>query len=209
MDSGGELDGNDLAIRLGKSKPTITKMMDRLIGEGLVSVSQDGGDLRRKIYALSQEAERLVAEVSPGYAKRVERISKALATEDKRRLLEILSRLDHSNPEKLILGDSRPEITRKNDEIRLLCRRSAPEDIDAVMAHLDGGTSLVMTKIIDRHLGSVTAPEAVNRIERYLFEGSQIQRNYACLFFARRNDWDIVKRAYAAGAVDYEQAFSK
>ena len=68
---------------------------------------------------------------------------------------------------------------------------------------------LPTTRAIDRYLGEVCLADGIDTIRHYLFHGSQIQRNYCTLFFARRNDWNIVNAAYARGLIDAKQAYSR
>ncbi len=89
------------------------------------------------------------------------------------------------------------------------CLAGASADIDAVMAELDNNTDLPTTRAIDFFLSLVDSEEGIKRIEYYLFNGSQIQRNYCTLLFARRNEWKLVNRAYEMGLVDKTQAYSR
>lgn len=88
------------------------------------------------------------------------------------------------------------------------CLRGEAANIDAVMGILETA-DLPTTKAVDLYLGRVTKPCGIKRIEEYLFSGSPIQRNYCTLFFARRDDWHIVNRAYKEGLIDWLQAYSK
>ncbi len=62
------------------------------------------------------------------------------------------------------------------------------EDIDYLMNLLNNESSLSTTRFVDFALSLVEKPEGVQRIEYYLFNGTQIQRNYSSLFFNRRLD---------------------
>jgi hypothetical protein len=62
---------------------------------------------------------------------------------------------------------------------------------------------------VDYYLGTMKKVEGMKRIEHYLFNGSQIQRNYSTLYFARNDDWKLVDKAYRMGLIDYVQAYSK
>lgn len=84
-----------------------------------------------------------------------------------------------------------------------------PADIDFIMQNLTYDSTFAMTRYVDFALGLVTNDEGVSRIEYYLFKGSQIQRNYASLFFNRRGDWEIVKKAFLQGLIDEIQAFAR
>jgi hypothetical protein len=84
-----------------------------------------------------------------------------------------------------------------------------PDDIDFIMQNLNSESTFAMTRYVDFSLGLVTGDKGVSRIEHYLFNGSQIQRNYASLFFNRRGDWEIVKKAFHQGLIDETQAFAR
>jgi len=84
-----------------------------------------------------------------------------------------------------------------------------PDDIDFIMQNLNSESTFAMTRYVDFSLGLVSGDEGVARIEHYLFNGSQIQRNYASLFFNRRGDWEIVRKAFHQGLIDEIQAFAR
>ena len=99
-------------------------------------------------------------------------------------------------------------------QIKDRCSRGTKQDIDEVIGLLNETVDLPTTKAIDFYLGRVTNPEGTDRIAFYLFQGSQIQRNYCTLYFARRNEWNIVNEAYNSGgsschgALIAEQAYN-
>lgn len=95
------------------------------------------------------------------------------------------------------------------NHIRDLCERGGPDDVDAVVGMLDSAADLPTTKVIDFYLGQIANPGGVARVEHHLFNGTQMQRNYCVLFFARRNEWEVVNRAYGEGLVDWMQAYSR
>ena len=81
--------------------------------------------------------------------------------------------------------------------------------IDEIMAHLDRNTDFVTTRNIDYSLSLVENRLGIKRIKYYLFRGNQVQRNYACLFFNRKGEKRIIRRAYRRGKIDSLQAFSR
>ena len=86
------------------------------------------------------------------------------------------------------------------------------EDIDSIMDRLTDQMTFAESRFIDYALGLVESSEGMKRIAEYLFDGTQIQRNYCTLYFNRRNEkeaWMLVKRAYSLGLIDARQAFSK
>lgn len=83
------------------------------------------------------------------------------------------------------------------------------EDIDSIMGDIHPGITISASKIIDYSLGLVESEEGVARLAYYLFNGTQIQRNYCTLFFNRRGDWPLVKKAFELGLIDAIQAFSR
>jgi hypothetical protein len=93
-----------------------------------------------------------------------------------------------------------------------LALNGTENDVDSIMKDLKENVSLIDTKFIDYALGLVKSTVGVERITGYLFNGTQIQRNYCTLFFNRRcekGDWNLVKKAYFMGLIDEKQAFSK
>jgi hypothetical protein len=66
-----------------------------------------------------------------------------------------------------------------------------------------------MTRYVDFALGLVTNPEGFERIKHYLFNGTQIQRNYASLYFNRLGERECVKEAFEKGLIDEIQAFAR
>jgi len=93
--------------------------------------------------------------------------------------------------------------------IKNKCLQGNIADIDMVFNLLNDNTELPVTKIIDFYLGLVSNPAGIKQIEYYFFNGTQIQKNYCALFFARRNEWELVNKAYKAGLIDYKQAYSR
>lgn len=88
------------------------------------------------------------------------------------------------------------------------CLKGSAQDIDAVMKALDSA-DLPTTRAVDFYLGKVETESGIRRLEHYLFQGTQIQRNYCTLYFARRNEWTLINSAYAAGLIDRIQAYSR
>ena len=94
------------------------------------------------------------------------------------------------------------------EKIKQDCLSDNPKRIDSVMKILDSA-DLPTTRAVDYYLGLVENKPSVARISYYLFNGSQIQRNYATLYFARRNEWKKVNEAYELGLIDAAQAYSR
>jgi hypothetical protein len=96
-----------------------------------------------------------------------------------------------------------------SEQIRELCSRGSATDVEKVIALLNDTCDLPTTKTIDYYLGQIGTPEGIARVRHFLFHGTQMQRNYCTLFFARRNDWDLVNEAYRKGLIDRAQAYSR
>ena len=94
-------------------------------------------------------------------------------------------------------------------DLIIKAEKGFPDDIDFIMQNLNSESTFAMTRYVDFSLGLVTNEMGIERIEYYLFNGSQIQRNYASLFFNRRGDWEIVKKAFLSGLIDETQAFAR
>ena len=87
--------------------------------------------------------------------------------------------------------------------------RGSCDDVDFLMHVLVSDPGLATVKLVDFALGLVRSSAGKTRIEHYLFEGNQMQRNYAALFFKRRGETSLLQKAVDAGLVDTEQAFSQ
>ena len=90
-----------------------------------------------------------------------------------------------------------------------LAKEGTQASIDEMMRRLTPDMTLAESKLIDYALSHVEGDEGVAVMEGFLFSGTQIQRNYCALYFGRRGDYDIVRRAYDMGLVDAKQAFSR
>ncbi len=205
----GKLIANDLAMRLGVSKPTIAKMSSRLVADGYVNCFVDGKDGRRRHYSLTVKAKELLDRAIPRYVERLRTMTAPLGSGEKSQLLSLLSKIDFLDPRKTLLRQRTASVTERAAQIRRLCERGRGEDVDQVLAYLDDEVEIVTTKLVDYYLGTVTNPEGLRRIEHHLFHGSQIQRNYCTLYFARINEWALVNKAFSMGLIDREQAYSK
>ena len=97
----------------------------------------------------------------------------------------------------------------KLGELIQRAQRGGKEDVDYIMEHLTMDASLAMTRYVDYAISLVENPAGIKRLEHYLFKGTLIQRNYSSLFFNRRLDYEIVERAFQAGAIDEIQAFAR
>jgi hypothetical protein len=85
----------------------------------------------------------------------------------------------------------------------------SPNDVDYIMDKLTFDSTFAMTRYVDFALSLVKNAGGIERIKYYLFEGSLIQRNYACLFLNRLGEWKPVKQAYEQGLIDEIQAYSR
>jgi hypothetical protein len=82
-------------------------------------------------------------------------------------------------------------------------------DVDFIMEKLNMNATLAMTRFVDYSLSQVENPAGQSRIKFYLFHGTLIQRNYASLFFNRRDEWQYVKDAFDKGLIDEIQAYAR
>ena len=203
------LSGNELSSQLGVSKATISKMIKRLSEEGYLICGTNRVDLRKKQYTLTGKANALLEKIIPGYLQRLRLMLLNIKNTEKETLHKVLSKINFLDSHKTLIPIEGKTITEKSHRIMTLCKSGSKEDINRVMEYLNQDTDLPTTKIVDFYLGTVSNIEGLRQVEHYLFNGSQIQRNYCTLFFARRNEWQIVNRAYNLGLIDYAQAYSR
>ena len=104
-------------------------------------------------------------------------------------------------------SQSRGSLTLNDLKRRAKSGRAA--DIDCLMSEIDMSQTLSRCKAIDFALGLVCSDEGRDRIRYFLFNGSQIQRNHAALYFKRRGNGQIITEAVRHGCIDDVQAYSK
>lgn len=90
-----------------------------------------------------------------------------------------------------------------------LAKEGTRTSISKIMVNLNRNMTIVESKFIDFSLSYVENKEGIISMEYYLFHGTQIQRNYCALYFERRNEYDIVRKAYDEKLIDAKQAFSR
>ncbi len=88
-------------------------------------------------------------------------------------------------------------------------RSGTAADVDYLMEQLDRDEALVICKLVDYALGLIATREGRIRLQHFLFHGSPIQRNYAALYFKRREWTDVLDEAVRCGCIDETQAYSK
>lgn len=92
----------EIAVLLGKSKPTVARMLERLASDGLIRLHGDRADGRKKRIALTAKATTLLGRIVPAYNRRIARMSRGLTTADKQSLMRIIARIDFLDPRKTI-----------------------------------------------------------------------------------------------------------
>lgn len=98
--------------------------------------------------------------------------------------------------------------TRLEKWIRL-AHVGTKENVEEIMGNLSMSTTFQETREIDHALSHIKTDEGMNCIKHYLFNGTQIQRNYAALFFGRIHEYILLREAYEMGLIDEIQAFSR
>jgi hypothetical protein len=83
------------------------------------------------------------------------------------------------------------------------------EDVEFLMRALTTDREIGTSKLVDYALGLVDTHPGRRRIERFLFEGDQAQRNFAALYFKRQGEFELLRRAVAEKKIDSVQAFSR
>lgn len=98
---------------------------------------------------------------------------------------------------------------RRYDEFVSWGNSGREADVDLLMTALVEQKDLATSRLVDFALSLVSTREGVDRLNDYLFHGSEIQRNYAALYFKRRGHIDRLTEAVAQGKIDWVQAFSR
>ena len=90
-----------------------------------------------------------------------------------------------------------------------LAKQGTKKSVRAIMEKLNRNMTIAESKFIDYALGLVDTEEGINEMERFLFHGTQIQRNYCALYFGRKDEYLLIRKAYDLGLIDEKQAFSR
>lgn len=99
--------------------------------------------------------------------------------------------------------------TSRVDTFVALARNGGVSDVDFLLQALEVDGNTATYKLVDFALGLVETPQGKDRIRHYLFNGTQMQRNYAALYFKRLGAKDVLAEAVKQGCIDRVQAFSK
>jgi hypothetical protein len=94
------------------------------------------------------------------------------------------------------------------DELKQRATSGRAADVDFLMENLVLSRSFSRCKVIDFALNLVSSAEGQARIGHFLFNGSQIQRNYAALYFKRQGNAQLIDEAVRRGCIDEVQAYS-
>jgi DNA-binding MarR family transcriptional regulator len=92
----------EIAVRLGKSKPTVARMLARLASDGLIQLQGDDADGRKKHIGLTAKATTLLGRIVPRYNQRLARMSRRLSAADKRQLMRLIGKIDFLDSHKTI-----------------------------------------------------------------------------------------------------------
>ena len=94
------------------------------------------------------------------------------------------------------------------DHFRALGQSGGPHDVDTLMRHLHEQVDFTTTRLVDFALDLVNTEDGADRLRHYLFHGALIQRNYAALYFKRRQEFALLNEAVAQGQIDEIQAYT-
>ena len=95
-----------IAKKLGKSRPTITKMLEKLQKEGFLTSKQSNHDGRAKTLTFTGKAIELLNICVPEYNKRVAAMSAGLTDKEKLQLMNLVAKINFLDTEKKIVVKS-------------------------------------------------------------------------------------------------------
>lgn len=90
-----------------------------------------------------------------------------------------------------------------------LAKQGTKDSVEEILNNLNEKMTLAESRYLDFALSHVNTPEGFDTIKYYLFNGTQIQRNYCALYFGRIHEYFILREAYDKGLIDDKQAFSR
>lgn len=98
----GNINPNVIAGITGKSRPAITRTIEKLSKDGLIAVEQDLADGRGKKLRLTAASEELLEEIVPEYNKRICEMSSSFSESDKEQLISLLKKINFLDKEKVL-----------------------------------------------------------------------------------------------------------
>lgn len=104
--------------------------------------------------------------------------------------------------------NSKQEYGRFDHFVALGAQGSAAA-VDFLMDRLALCDDIATTRLVDYALSLVETGEGVARLQHYLFNGTQRQRNYAALYFKRLDEFGLLAEALAQGKVDALQVYNR
>ena len=96
----GIISPNEIARITGKSRPAITRTIEKLSEIGIVSISLDTSDGRRKILSLTQSGQNLLDKIIPEYNNRLFEMSSGFTQNEKQQLIQLLKKINFLDKEK-------------------------------------------------------------------------------------------------------------
>lgn len=83
----------ELAERAGVTRATMTGLIDTLVKDGFVRREPAPNDRRMMSVSLTEAGQRLMAQILPGYFRRVARMMKHLSQSERRTMVQLLSKI--------------------------------------------------------------------------------------------------------------------
>ncbi|MFF4168656.1 MarR family winged helix-turn-helix transcriptional regulator [Streptomyces sp. NPDC001744] len=100
LDAHGSLDQGTLGTLAHLDKSTAAPLLERLRGRGLVEITRDEGDRRRKLVRLTREGRDLAARLAPAVVAVNDRMLEPFSPEEREQLLGLLRRVVDGTPDR-------------------------------------------------------------------------------------------------------------
>ena len=94
LDMFGPLTVGDLAQAMGVSQPGTTKMVSKLVGDGLIEIKHTPNDQRKKLLALSLNGQRITDDAKRDVWPRIQAAVQDLCDIDAAPLLDVLAQIE-------------------------------------------------------------------------------------------------------------------
>ncbi len=92
----------DIARITGKSRPAVTRMIEKLSQDGLLSIHQDTFDGRSKMLRLTEVGKNVLQKIIPKYNARVIRMSSSLTDVEKQQINILLRKINFIDSKKVL-----------------------------------------------------------------------------------------------------------
>lgn len=98
----GSINPAEIARITGKSRPAVSRMIEKLIADGLIISAINRMDGRSKKLKITEQGQEFLDKIIPEYNKRILAMAERLNTEEKKNLIRLLCKINFLDESKIL-----------------------------------------------------------------------------------------------------------